>query len=66
MFSDYTVQQIFRLKKLKNEQECFWVICGHWVRIWTFFLRRRQDFPKKAFEFLVKIDAFYIFEHYCP
>ena len=30
------------------------------------FLRRRQDFPKKAFEYLVKIDAFYIFEHYCP
>ena len=30
------------------------------------FLRRRQDFPKKAFEFLVKIDAFYIFEHYRP
>ena len=30
------------------------------------FLRRRQDFRKKAFEFLVKIDAFYIFEHYCP
>ena len=29
-------------------------------------LRRRPDFPKKAFEFLVKINAFYIFEHYCP
>ena len=24
------------------------------------FLRRRQDFPRKAFEFLFTIDAFYI------
>ena len=26
---DYTVQQIFSLKKLKNKQVCFRVICGH-------------------------------------
>ena len=30
------------------------------------FLRRRQNFPKNASEFLVEIDVFYIFKHHCP
>ena len=28
-------------------------------------LHRRQDFSKKASEFLVEIDVFYIFKHHC-